>query len=103
MEQEGPRYSVFNVFDLQDKNLLCSIARGEFNISGLQNKTLRRYPPQRSSSHKWSNGYNPKLTPRSRSITSFSSRKTLEYQYRSTKETKKEGPAFLCGSLVHEW
>ena len=26
-----------------DENLLCAIVRGEFNISGLQNKTLRRH------------------------------------------------------------
>jgi hypothetical protein len=45
VEQEGRRYSGFNLFDTDDENLLCSIVRGEFNISGLQNKTLRRYLP----------------------------------------------------------
>jgi DNA-binding HxlR family transcriptional regulator len=29
--------------------LLCSIVRGEFNITGLQNKTLRRYLPELNS------------------------------------------------------
>jgi len=41
VEQEGRRYSGFNLFNPDDENLLCSIVRGEFNISGLQNKTLR--------------------------------------------------------------
>src|SRR6202049_1636489 len=50
VEQEGRRYSGFNLFDTDDENLLCSIVRGEFNISGLQNKTLRRHLPQLSSS-----------------------------------------------------
>ena len=50
MEQEGRRYSGFNLFDPNDENLLCSIVRGEFNISGLQNKTLRRHLSQPSSS-----------------------------------------------------
>jgi hypothetical protein len=49
VEQEGRRYSGFNLFDPDDENLLCSIIRGEFNISGLQNKTLRRHLPERSS------------------------------------------------------
>jgi hypothetical protein len=50
VKQEGRRYPGFNLFDPDDENLLCSIVRGEFNISGLQNKTLRRYLPERSSS-----------------------------------------------------
>ena len=49
VEQEGRRYSGFNLFDLDDENLLCSIVRGEFNISGLQNKTLRRHLPELNS------------------------------------------------------
>ncbi len=36
VEQEGRRYSGFNLFDPDDETLLCSIVRGEFNISGLQ-------------------------------------------------------------------
>ena len=31
------------------KKLLCTIVRGEFNISGLQNKTLRRHAPELNS------------------------------------------------------
>ncbi len=50
MEQEGRRYSGFNLFDAEDENLLCSIVRGEFNIGGLQNKSLRRHLPEMSSS-----------------------------------------------------
>jgi hypothetical protein len=50
VEQEGRRYSGFNLFDPDDENLLCSIVRGEFNISGLQNKTLRHHLPELNSS-----------------------------------------------------
>ena len=39
VEQQGRRYSGFNLFDPGDETLLCSVVRGEFNISGLQNKT----------------------------------------------------------------
>jgi hypothetical protein len=46
VEQEGRRYSGFNLFDADDEKLLCSLVRGEFNISGLQNKTLRRHLPE---------------------------------------------------------
>lgn len=49
VEQEGRRYSGFNLFDPDDETLLCSIVRGEFNISGLQNKTLRRHLPDLNS------------------------------------------------------
>jgi hypothetical protein len=49
VEQEGRRYRGFNVFDPDDEILLCSIVRGEFNISGLQNKTLRRHLPELNS------------------------------------------------------
>ena len=45
VEQEGRRYSGFNLFDPHDEKLLCSILRGEFHISGLHNKTLRRHLP----------------------------------------------------------
>jgi hypothetical protein len=50
VELEGRRYSGFNLFDPDDETLLCSIVRGEFNISGLQNKTLRRHLPELNSS-----------------------------------------------------
>lgn len=36
-------YPGFNLFDDQDQLLLETIARGEFNISGFQNKSLRPY------------------------------------------------------------
>jgi DNA-binding HxlR family transcriptional regulator len=49
VEQEGRRYSGFNLFDADDEKLLCSLVRGEFNISGLQNKTLLRHLPEFSS------------------------------------------------------
>ena len=49
VEQQGRRYPGFNLFDLDDETLLRSMVRGEFNISGLQNKTLRRHLPQLSS------------------------------------------------------
>jgi len=51
VEQQGRRYSGFNLFDPGDETLLCAIVRGEFNISGLQNKTLRRYLPDLNSGH----------------------------------------------------
>ena len=49
VEREGRRCSGFNLFDPDDENLLCSIVRGEFNIGGLQNKTLRRHVPELNS------------------------------------------------------
>ena len=45
VQQEGRSYPGFNLFDPDDEALFCAIARGEFNISGLQNKTLRRFLP----------------------------------------------------------
>jgi len=49
VELERRRYSWFNLFDPNDENLLCSIVRGEFNIKGLQNKTLRRHAHRNST------------------------------------------------------
>jgi hypothetical protein len=49
VEQEGRRYPGFNLFNPEDETLLCSIVRGEFNISGLQNKTLRHRLPELNS------------------------------------------------------
>jgi hypothetical protein len=49
VEQDGRRYSGFNLFDPGDETLLCSIVRGEFNIRGLQNKTLRHHLPELNS------------------------------------------------------
>jgi len=42
-------YTGFNLFDDEDQTLLEAIARGEFNISGLQNKTLRSRLSDKSS------------------------------------------------------
>lgn len=50
VRQQGRSYPGFNLFDSDDEILLRVIARGEFNISGLQNKTLRRFLSGKSSS-----------------------------------------------------
>ena len=42
VEQEGRCYPGFNFFDEDDDTLLQAIARGEFDVSGMQNKNLRR-------------------------------------------------------------
>jgi hypothetical protein len=42
-------YPGFNFFDADDDALFRSILRGEFNISGLQNKSLRRFLPHLNS------------------------------------------------------
>jgi hypothetical protein len=47
--KEGRSYPGFNLFDADDEALFQSIIRGEFNISGLQNKSLRRFLPAKSS------------------------------------------------------
>ena len=39
----------FNLFDSDDDALFQAILRGEFNISGLQNKSLRRFLPELNS------------------------------------------------------
>ena len=49
VRQEGRTYPGFNFFDSGDDSLLRVIARGEFNITGLQNKTLRRFLRNKSS------------------------------------------------------
>jgi hypothetical protein len=49
VRQEGRSYPGFNLFDANDETLLRVIARGEFNISGLQNKALRRFLHGKSS------------------------------------------------------
>jgi len=46
---EGRSYPGFNFFDADDDGLFCAIARGEFNIAGLQNKTLRRFLQAKTS------------------------------------------------------
>jgi hypothetical protein len=47
---EGRSYPGFNFFDADDGELFCAIARGEFNIAGMQNKTLRRFLSGKTSS-----------------------------------------------------
>ncbi len=43
LKHERRSYPGFNFFDQDDDLLFRAIARGEFNISGMQNKTLRRF------------------------------------------------------------
>jgi hypothetical protein len=43
VRQAGRSYPGFNFFDTDDEMLFRVIARGEFHISGMQNKTLRRF------------------------------------------------------------
>ena len=47
--QEGRSYPGFHLFDTDDDALFQTILRGEFNISGLQNKSLRRFLPHLNS------------------------------------------------------
>ena len=49
MTHTGRSYPGFNLFDPDDDALFQAILRGEFNISGLQNKSLRRFLPQLNS------------------------------------------------------
>jgi hypothetical protein len=49
VQNEGRTYPGFNLFDADDEALFSAIARGEFNISGMQNKTLRRFLPDKNS------------------------------------------------------
>ena len=50
VQNEGRSYPGFNLFDADDEALFSAIARGEFNISGMQNKTLRRFLPDKNGS-----------------------------------------------------
>jgi hypothetical protein len=50
VQNEGRSYPGFNLFDADDEALFLGIVRGEFNISGMQNKTLRRFLPHKKSS-----------------------------------------------------
>jgi DNA-binding HxlR family transcriptional regulator len=47
--ENGRTYRGFNFFDEQDREVLEAIGQGEFCISGMQNKTLRRMLPKRST------------------------------------------------------
>ena len=49
IQEQERSFPGFNLFDPGDDTLLRAIARGEFHISGLQNKTLRRHLPDKNS------------------------------------------------------
>ncbi len=49
MAENDRNYRGFNFFDPQDEQLFQSLASGEFNISGFQNKDLRRRMSDRNS------------------------------------------------------
>ena len=49
VQNQGRSYPGFNLFDSGDEALFTVIARGEFNISGMQNKILRRFLPGKNS------------------------------------------------------
>ena len=49
VEEKDRNYRGFNFFDPQDEELFESLAGGEFNISGFQNKDLRRRLSHRNS------------------------------------------------------
>jgi hypothetical protein len=49
VHQEARSYRGFNFFDEDDEALFLALARGEFTISGVQNKTLRARFPQYTS------------------------------------------------------
>ncbi len=49
IQQDDRSYPGFNLFDAGDDTLFRAMVRGEFNISGLQNKTLRRHLPDKNS------------------------------------------------------
>jgi hypothetical protein len=47
--KQGLSYPGFNLFDADDDALFPTILRGEFHISGLQKKSLRRFLPHLNS------------------------------------------------------
>jgi hypothetical protein len=49
VHQDARSYRGFNFFDPDDEALFLALARGEFTISGVQNKALRARFPQYSS------------------------------------------------------
>jgi hypothetical protein len=49
VHEEARSYRGFNFFDLDDEALFLALARGEFAISGVQNKALRARFPQYNS------------------------------------------------------
>ena len=49
VQHQGRSFPGFNFFDEDDDALFRTIARGEFNVAGMQNKTLRRSLADKSS------------------------------------------------------
>ena len=49
VHEEARSYRGFNFFDQDDEALFVALARGEFNINGVQNKALRAFFPQFNS------------------------------------------------------
>jgi len=49
LKKNNRNYKGFNFFDSEDLKLLLTIARGEFNISGFQNKNIRQYMSAKNS------------------------------------------------------
>ena len=49
VQENERRYRGFNFFDPDDEKLFHALGRGEFNISGFQNKDLRRRLSDRTS------------------------------------------------------
>jgi len=50
VQENNRSYSGFNFYDHEDQKLLEVLARGEFNINGLYNKSLRTFFPHKRSS-----------------------------------------------------
>lgn len=50
VKDKKQKYKGFNFFSDEDQKLLEIIARGEFNIKGMENKKLREFIPEKSSS-----------------------------------------------------
>ena len=49
VHQAARPYRGFNFFDQDDEAIFLALARGEFHISGMQNRTLRAHFPQYNS------------------------------------------------------
>jgi hypothetical protein len=50
ISEQARSYRGFNFFDEKDENILPAIARGEFNVSGMQSRMLRSLLPRYNSS-----------------------------------------------------
>jgi hypothetical protein len=49
VQKDGRTYRGFNIFDKKDLNLFVALSRGEWAISGFQNRTLRKNMPDITS------------------------------------------------------